>query len=301
MTLLTAGYVDGSRVKAEMLRRDLWASTQGATGVVRSTDLKVYPTTPASTSIIVGAGSAVIESSFANAAGNSYIVSNDSELMVPVPSSAGTYWALLAVRDPQYAGQSTPSDPLTNSYTDVQVRGSLPSNQPYVKLAKVTVGSTGASVTAANISDERQMARQRRSRELRIYAPTSTNSLGTAYQQWPTDLSIGFDCPKWATNASVVVTLAGVECMVSGYARAELKPTINGASSPDPVMHTVRNQANQRMPAITAGRFDIDPAWRGQTVMLGLRAAVRAGAAGAFQLDTDSTMTFDVDFYERAL
>ncbi|MGC8201018.1 hypothetical protein, partial [Salmonella enterica] len=71
-----------------------------------------------------------------------------------------------------------------------------------------------------------------------------------------------------------------------GYVRAELKPTFNGDSSSDTISLTVRNQKSQRFSAFAVCRYKIPASARGTNVQIGLRAAVKVGAAGAFQLDS---------------
>ena len=299
MALLTAGFIDGSRVKGEMLRRALWASTQGATGVVLPSDLKVLQTGTASTSVVISAGSAVIESAFANASGNSYIVTNDQAVTVAVPSSAGTYRVLLAVRDPQYAGQSTPSDPLTNAYTDVLIQSSFPSNQPYVHLANVVVGSTGATVTQANITDTREMASPRSQRDQAMLFPSAnTNMSKSSYASWPLAPNSVL-VPKWATELMVKITINGVEYTGTDTGVGGVRVIYQNSQGTQVAQNgIVTSKGAGRQTVAVLGRFSVLAAERGTVRYIGLQGYQSSGA-GNFQQDYQSQLCYEWEFTER--
>ena len=293
MTLLTAGFVDGSRVRGEMLRRALWASTSGATGIVGATDLRVSPTTPASGSVIVGAGSAVIESAFANAAGNSYIVSNDQALTVAAPSAAGTYRVCLTVRDPQYAGQTAPPDPLTNSYTDVYVGQSFPVGVPYVYLGDAPRASAGGNITS--VTDKRAIAvpRSQRLQDMRFPA-SNVNMSKSEYQSWPlSDFAV--TVPTWATYLMVTVSINGVEYTGTDTGRAGVRVVFGSNSAQNGI---VTSKGASRQTAVVIGNFTVPAADRGQLRYIGVQGYQTAGA-GSFQLDYQSAVVYDWEFVER--
>lgn len=295
MTFLTAGYIDGSRVKAEVLRRDLWASTGGATGVIRPADLKVLQTGTASTSIVISAGSAVIESTFANAGGNSYLVTNDQALTVAAPAAAGTYLVMLAVRDPQYAGQVAPPDPLTNSYTDVLIQATAPVSQPYITLASIVVSSAGAVVTTANITDKRALARPRTDSDNAMLFPASdTNMSKTAYVSWPLS-PFSVTVPTWATELALKVTVNGVESAGAGATLGGLRVTYHNSVAQNGI---IQFDGPGRQTVVVIGKFDIPSGDRGQLRYLGLQGYQTAGTA-VIQQDYQSQVVYEWTFSER--
>ena len=46
------------------------------------------------------------------------------------------------------------------------------------------------------------------------------------------------------------------------------------------------------------GSFKLEPGWAGTELTAGLRGHIAAGTANAFEVDTESTMCFQVEFYE---
>lgn len=294
MTLLTAGFVDGSRVHGEMLRRALWAATSGATGIVSATDLRVTPTDPPSGSVILTTGSAVIESGFAGAAGNSYIASNDQALTVPVPDPAGTYQVGLAVRDPQYAGQAAPADPLTNSYTDVLVAQAAPAGLPWVHLADVPRAVTGGPITT--VVDRRVVAVPRSDRGQEMRFPSGTVRMAThEYQSWPlSDFAVRV--PAWATYLMVSVVANGVAYTGTDTGRAGVRIVFGQSAAQNGI---VTSSGAARHTVAVLGNFTVPAQDRGQLRYIGVQGWQTLGS-GRFEMDYQSALLYSWEFTERA-
>lgn len=303
MAFLPAGFVDGARVPAELLRRLTNAATSGETGVIRPADLKVSALSTPGAAVIVGAGAAAVESKFANAAAQSYLAVNDAAVTVPVPANTGattvTRYVCVVLRDPQYAGQSVPPDPLTNSYTDITVNTSLPVGVPYILLATLTIPGSTSAITPAMIADNRVMARARSlSERVMVFPGANVNMSKSSYTSWPlTAPGTSVSIPTWATHLDVVVQLNGVEYTGTGSAVGGVRIVFNGATTQTAQNGIVKFIGNSRQSVNVIGRFAIPAVDRGQTRYIGLQGYQSTGA-GTIQQDYQSQLCIEWEFKE---
>lgn len=220
MTFLPAGFIDGARTSGEVLRRNTWIATRGATGVATASSLKVVALGTPGGAVIISAGGGVMATMFADAAGiQSYTVANDSAYNLPVPAngtgSAVTWQVIVRVRDPQYAGETTPADPLTNNYTVPELVSTVPTGRPYLWLATIVVPASTAAITNAMITDRRILASPRFQPEpMRVVNPSVNSDMYyNPYGNWPLASNLYqqiYRVPLWATMASVKITINGL-------------------------------------------------------------------------------------------
>ena len=304
MAFLPAGFVDGARVPAELLRRLTNAATSGETGVIRPADLKVSALSTPGAAVIVGAGAAAVESKFPNAAAQSYLAVNDTAVTVNVPSNTGastvTRYVCVVLRDPQFAGQSVPPDPLTNSYVDITANTSLPVGVPHIRLATLTIPGNTSAITPAMIADNRVMARARsQSERLMVFPGADVNMSKSSYVSWPlTSPGTSVSVPSWATHLDVVVQLNGVEYTGTDSAVGGVRIVFNGATAQIAQNGIVKFIGKSRQSVNVIGSFAIPPADRGQTRYIGLQGFQSLGA-GNIQFDYQSQVCIEWEFSER--
>lgn len=294
MTFLPAGFIDGSRVPGEMLRRLAYASTKGETAVVESTDLRVAAQAVPNATVSINAGTGVIVSKFPNAPSQVYIVANDAAVNVNVPTTAGTWLVYAAIRDPQYPGQTVPGDPLTNSYTDILVTSSYPVNQPYMPLASIANPTGAAAITNAMITDTRVLGRPRRDDDARMLFPAAnTNMSKSAYTSWPLS-PFSVTVPTWATKLRLKVTVNGVESVGAGTTLGGVRVIYHNSVAQNGI---VQFAGPGRQTVVVIGEFAIPLADRGQSRYLGLQGYQTVGSA-VIQQDYQSQVLYEWTFIE---
>lgn len=296
MTFLPAGFIDGSMVPGEMLRRLAYAATKGETAVVETTDLKVSAQTVPNATVSVNAGTGIIVSQFANAVSQTYIIANDAAVNVNVPTTAGTWLVYAVIRDPQYPGQVVPPDPLTDDYTDVLVTASYPANQPYMPLASIANPTGAAAITSAMITDTRTVGRPRtESDALMLFPAANINMSKTAYTSWPLSGAAGaVTVPTWATKLMVKVTVNGVESVGAGATMGGVRVVYHNTAAQNGI---IQFAGPGRQTVSVIGSFSIPPEDRGEVRYVGLQGYQTVGT-GTIQQDYQSQVLIEWTFTE---
>ena len=300
MTFQAVAFIDGLSYPAEAVRRLVYAATGGQTGALSGRSLTVSAGSTPGAFVNVNAGAAAIEA--AEGLLQSYLVTNDQLVQLPVPANTGgssvTRYIVYSVRDPQMAGMPPLSGP-TDKAGDLQVLSALPTNKPYLHLATLVIPGNTSVITSGMITNAMKLSRPRSSVDSYVHLPTATYPLGTAYQQW-SGMAVPFFCPDWATHANVVITVEGMEQVTAGYCRAMLKPTLDGVSAQlTAEVAVTRNGPIQRHGFTVGGMFAITDAQRNNTVTVGLRGQIAAGASGTYQIDVESCVISQIFFTER--
>jgi len=312
-----AGFIDGARVHGETLRRALYASTSGATGVTRAGDLAVIPLAVPGPAVTVTAGGGVIATRFTDAdPGQSYSVSNSGPLQVDVPAnesaSPKTWEVILRVTDPQYAGEPTPEDPTEDAYSVVELVPALPTTKPYLWLATIKLPASTGTVQRGHITDRRSLALPRSSRVLKTFdVPESDQFLqasSSSYQQWPASMNFAVHIPSWATECRVKIDWQSV-IAPKGWSLTQVAARFGGPSESSPwtsnpttvVVGQPASQTNsleeRRVSVGVSGTVAIPSSWRGRTLSVaGL--ARRAQGNSALRLDAWSSASMDLQFVE---
>lgn len=164
----TSGGIDGkggAENSVELARVGNYAATSGATGIIEPTDLKVTALPVPGGAVRVRMGTGIIKSTYPGVFGQSYAVQEDSYTDVPVSatgsSGAAVKYVYILIEDTQYNGQQ-PTDVKTGPYNSYQVTTSLPSNKPYLLLAKINQPANTGAITNAMITDLREVANPRK-------------------------------------------------------------------------------------------------------------------------------------------
>ena len=152
---------NGAENSVELARADAFVGSSGATGIVDPTDFKVVALPTPGAAVRVRKGTGVIRNIYPGAFGQSYVVQEQSNTDVPVAatgaSGAATKYVYVLITDSQYGGQA-PSSVENGPYNDYAVTTTLPSNQPYLLLARINQPASTATITNAMITDLREVA-----------------------------------------------------------------------------------------------------------------------------------------------
>ena len=308
MTFLTAGYIDGSRLSGEVLRRALWSATRGMTGVSNADSLKVQALGTPGAAVLVNAGGGVAQTKFAGAPPiQSYTVGNDSGVTLAVPASGGsasTWQVIVRVKDPQYAGESTPTEPLEDSYTVLELVSSVPAGKPYLWLATIVVPPSTATITNAMITDRRQIAEPRVRPDPPVTTATATASdfRGTGYETWPATSGAGtiqVVIPEWATKIVVRIDVNGILAdQTSGGppAYGGVRAFFNGIASPHSIVYA--SNLPTRIGVCGAWTFDIPAAWRGSTRPVSVQAMKSSPGNNYLRADQQTQLIWSITWHE---
>lgn len=214
---------------AETARMLAWNATQGRTGVAQLGDFAVRQTKTPSNKVRVYPGGGSIESTYAGANLQSYMVRSTRAVDVAVPtntgSSAVTRYVGILVTDPQYAGDA-PSDPKNGPYNEVVVVNSLRQSHPFLLLASIRQPAGVSVITNAMLTDRRELLAPRRA-ELVMPRPVlkgdiegkthvlnhKLNEKDLRAEQFPDAHAGGeweFDVPSWASRMTVEAHISGV-------------------------------------------------------------------------------------------
>ena len=203
---------NGAENSVELARADSFVGSSGATGIVDPTDFKVVALPTPGAAVRVRKGTGVIRNIYPGTFGQSYVVQEQSNTDVPVAatgsSGAATKYVYVLITDSQYGGQA-PSSVENGPYNDYSVTTTLPSNQPYLLLARINQPASTATITNAMITDLREVANPKekivnRSRPLNltdVETLTQTDPIGERFPNSGGGQNI--DVPEWATRAII--------------------------------------------------------------------------------------------------
>lgn len=312
MAFLTAGFIDGSRVKAEVLRRQTWITSGGASGVADTGSLKVVALGTPGSAVLINPGGGIVATKFPDApAIQSYTIANDAAYQLSNlgnSSSSPVTWEVVArVIDPQYAGNPTPADPQTNAYTVAEAVSSLPVGKPYLWLATIVVPGNTAAITQAMITDRRKLARARQQIEpARTVRPTVPNDMfygtnGADYRPWPTETAIGgnkqsYLVPEWATKLSIRIDAAAIYALGSAPVFGGMRIKFNGVVSTHAILYAETTPT--RINAIRTWTFDVPANLRGTTVDIEIEGNNSSGSPRILRADNQSDFVWNVTWLE---
>lgn len=318
MALGVAGFIDGSCVHGETLRRALYASTGGATGVTRGNDLAVIPQTVPGAGVYVTAGGGVIATRYTDAdPGQSYSVSNGAPELLTVPpndtTAAVTWHVIIRVYDPQFAGEPIPESPTDDPYCLFELVHTLPETKPYLLLATITMPPNTGVVQQENISDKRELLQPKSARVLKAFdIPSDSRNYvltWSKYQSFPAAASFYVKIPEWATEVRAKIEwqslIAPKGYNVSSFAirfgggpgepdRVWLNPTTLVVGDP---AQKVSSAGPLRMNIGTSGTWRIPASWRGTTVTVCGDAMKNMGDVN-LSVDKWSSASVDLQFVE---
>ena len=312
MTFLPAGFIDGSRVTGEMLRRAMWIATRGVHGTATADSFKVTQLATPGSAVLVAPGGGAVTTLFAGAPSiQTYTVANDATVTLPIPANSSgspvSWQVIIRVRDPQYAGESVPGAPLTDTYTTLEAVSALPTDKPYLWLATVTLPASTATVTNAMITDRRVLALAKSQREpVRILQPQTNNNMSystTVYQNWPQELVNSnpiyhqtYTSPKWASAAVVKVSVAGIYATGTAPAYGGIRLMFNGTPTNHAIVYS--EGVPNRVTVLGAWNLLIPSNLRGTTLAFDLQGTCSSGADDTLRADFQTQLIWEVEWQE---
>jgi hypothetical protein len=317
----------GAQHSVALGRMLAYSATNGATGISGVSDLKVTALTTPGTSVNVAPGGAVLLNRYPgnNAAGQSYIIRNDSQEQVEINATGSgggaTTYLIAYVNDPEFSLGDPPDTVLDGPYTFFkQVNSITGLNYPFVPLAKIVQPANTATITSGMITDIRDVANPRKDEVMRprpiLVSDTTQLTLGARMptgEYFPGDGSSlavqQIDIPTWATRMKVEAHWSGVRYAVGNYfgsAWVEWGPFISGSTNTYTTQayswDAVDNAAIYRNNWETYDDVAIPAAMRGTTQPFVLKAGYATGSAqtGKISMDSGSGTALIVRFEEVA-
>ena len=314
----------GFEHSAEVMRAMLAASTSGAEGIVTAGDFKVRPLAVPGTSVRVAPGNALIRNSYGGGQAQTYACRAGSETEVPIEAtgSAGSRTDLIVARidDPTYQGGAF--DPLTFEAARFEVIKGVPASTkavaglglsyPAIALARVKLPASTGTVTAAMITDLRSVALPRVQRHLFTHNlsveetdginPPPGEEMGEA---WP-NVFWNFTIPDWATRVRVRAILGGVRVEEKSpnnygnlFVRFGTVPT--GFSTQYGRWDNSMAGGVTRQTFMVADDRTVPSSFRGIDTRAYIRATRKNDNRNVPLLDTFSSISLDLEFYETAV
>ena len=314
----------GFEHSAEVMRAMLAAATSGAEGIVNAGDFKVQPLAVPGTSVRVAPGNGLVRNSYGGGQAQTYACRAGSQTEVPIAATGSSGWRndLIVARidDPTYQGGSF--DPATFEAARFEVISGVPSDQkdlsglglsyPAIPLARLNVPPSTGTITESMITDLRSIAIPRVQRHLFTHnlAPEETDQLlGTPGENegeaWP-NVFWYFSIPDWAQRVRVRAILGGVRVeQVSPnnfgqlYVRFGTVPT--GFSTQYGRWDNSMAGGITRQTFMVADDRAIPSAFRGVDTRAYIRASRMNSNSNTPRLDTFSSISLDLEFYETAV
>jgi len=225
----------------EAARNMLAIATGRAKGIIGTPDLAVTPTPVPSTSVRIATGSGLVQLGGTQAAQQSYSFRAPTATdisVAPTGSGGGRSDLVIArVEDPTVAGApwQMPSNPRVGPYVFPRIISGVPAGtetlaqagragDSAIVLARIDIPANTGTITAGMIKDLRRMALPRQETQTNMNQNSTTGTLTSdAYIQWP-DYRPGNRVPEWATHAQARAWFTGIKAVgpVDGSMRLEL-------------------------------------------------------------------------------
>lgn len=314
----------GFEHSAEVMRAMLAAATSGAEGIVTPGDFKVQPLAVPGTSVRVAPGNGLVRNSYGGGQAQTYACRAGSQTEVPIAATGSSGWRndLIVARidDPTYQGGSF--DPATFEAARFEVISGVPSDQkdvsglglsyPAIPLARLNVPPSTGTITAAMITDLRSVALPRLQRHLFTHNlsneetdainPPVGDEMGEA---WP-NVFWEFSIPTWATRVRVRALLGGVRVEEKApnnygnlFVRFGTVPT--GFSTQYGRWDNSMAGGVTRQTFMVADDRTVPSSFRGIDTRAYIRATRKNDNLNVPLLDTFSSISLDLEFYETAV
>ncbi len=312
----------GAQHSPEVARLLAYAATGGVEGIISPGDLKVAPLAVPGSKVRVLAGAGIIRSRAAGGAQQSYVARNVSEDVVDIAatgSGSGRSDLIVAqVEDPFMAGEpyADPADPKVGPYIYTRVIPNVapgttaaPSGSTAIALARIDIPANTGTITAGMIKDLRKIAQPRRERQVRIWRPSETATLGpsTGGQTpwtWLPRTNELIPCPEWATQVKLIVSIAnilhigdltgGIRAEYGWNGSGELYAPVAGLHHEDTTVG-----ARTRTTVIAGGELTIPAGFRGKSHYVRTGSQLNP-STGRITVDQWTTVTVDLEFVEVA-
>ncbi|MFF4543602.1 hypothetical protein ACFY1J_05055 [Streptomyces sp. NPDC001406] len=311
-------FVENTAASEETLRLIVEAAACGGEGVISPADLLVTALDAPAGAVQVAPGAMVAKRRMAAGGGNqSYAARMPTSEQVDIEPTAvdggRTDLIIARVEDP-YGGETWPApvDPQAGPYVFTRVISDVPPgttsildidpDSTAVTLARVDVPAGTTNITAAMVTDLRQMARPR-SQTSRRYLPGAWSTpddvgpITDAWEMFPLGATWTEKVPEWATHVSVHVSITGLLHPDTTEARGQLRvsfgDTQHGVGMPFGAV-----QAG-RLAVQAGGKFLLDPADRGQMRDIDIEGTGAAGFTGVLRADAYTVLSLEVTYSQE--
>ncbi|MGO2819422.1 MAG: hypothetical protein ACTIA5_01385 [Brachybacterium tyrofermentans] len=314
----------GFEHSAEVMRSMLAASTSGAEGIITPGDFKVTPLPVPGTAVALAPGNGLLRNSYVGGGAQSYAVRAPSQTEVPIQATGSSGWRndliVARVDDPTYQGGAF--DPVTFEAARFEVIRGVASDQatiaglgltyPAIPLARLNVPPSTGTITANMITDLRKVALPRVERHLFTHGlsneetddinPTPGDGMGEA---WP-NVFWNFQIPDWATRVRVRAILGGVRVEAippNNYGQLFVRfgTVANGFSTQFGRWDSSMAGGITRQTFMVADDRVVPASFRGTASRAYIRATRTNNNSNTPRLDTFSSISLDVEFYETAV
>lgn len=311
--------VDGGEHSAEVGRLLAYAASGGGEGVIGPSDCKVTASAIADGNVHIAPGGVAVLNRFPGGGQQSYLARNVSDEVVALTpqGSSGERYDLIAViiEDPEYPGQPDPVDIATGPYlrtivyedvaADTTKLSEIDPDQSGYALARVHFNASDATVSAAEITDLRELAAARTKVIKKIFSPPGTNALpGPAYGVCPPGAQWNIDVPDWATRVQMEATWSGVQFIDTstgvGNSGGFVKQVLGALATQEVIWYVdaVGASRPQTEVFIVADDLAVPEAIRGTTQVANLQLRKTTGAALNGQTTNTTTVIATFTFME---
>jgi hypothetical protein len=330
VTLNNAAWaIDGATIDSALARTESHANSSGNEGVITRGALKVSPLDVNGNGVKIAAGSALVLNRYQATPNQMYTIANDgvetvpSAEMPPAAASEQTFIVAIAVGDPDPAFSQTGHPYMTGSgvpagqeatFRYVRAIVVLESDfnsraYPAVPLARLVRPASTTTITAAMLTDIREIARPRRSTEVaNVVGPGSDNPLngagGTpgAYERFPNVPILSVKVPEWAVKAKIMGYIEGLKLTKAGDAK--LRVSVEGSALNTPYTDVDENAAgtgNERRAYNVGGEIDVTSVAGQNKVFSVYGTPVATADKGALVADARTSVGLFIQFEERPI
>lgn len=310
-------FVENTMASEETLRLMAELAAAGGEGVIGSADLRVTALDTPGPGVQVGPGAMVAKVRAAAGGGaQSYAARMPTMDHVDIeptgPDGPRSDLVIVRIEDP-YGGEvwPEPENPEIGPYVFTRVLTDVPAgttrvqdidpNSTAITLARLDLPAGTTSITAAMVTDLRQMARPRRESKRRYLfgawaTPDDVGPITDAWEAFPLGATWAETVPEWATHASIHAHITGLLHPDATEARGELRVSLGDQQGVGMPYGAV--QAG-RVAVQTGHRFLLDPADRGEVLTLLVEGTGTSGVTGVLRADTSTVLSVEVT-YEQA-
>ncbi|MFC8537969.1 hypothetical protein ACFUJY_29215 [Streptomyces sp. NPDC057249] len=305
-------FVENTVTSEETLRLIAEVAAGGGEGIVGPADLLVTALDAPAAAVQVGPGAMVARRQGIGLA-QSYAARMPTAEQVSIePTGADgprSDLIIARVEDP-FGGElwPEPEDPAIGPYVYTRVLSDVPPGttsihdvdptSTAVTLARVDLEASTGSVTAAMVTDLRQMARPR-SQTSRHYlyraweTPDELGPITDVWEEFPLGASWATVVPAWATHVSVHISVTGLLHPDATAAEGMLRVTCGDQAGAQLPFEAA--QAG-RIAAQTGHTFVLPPEERGQVVRIGVEGIGTAGVTGLVRADAGTVLCAEITY-----
>ncbi|MEU2968959.1 hypothetical protein ABZ687_28780 [Streptomyces ardesiacus] len=309
-------FVEGTAASEETLRLIVDAAMCGGEGVVGPADLLVTALDAPAAAVQVGPGAMIAKRRAALGGGSQSYAARmptaEQADVVPVTVDGPRSDLVIARVEDPYGGEPwpAPEDPSVGPYVFTRVIPDVPvgttsirdiePDSTAVTLARIDMPAGTTTITAAMVTDLRQLARPR-SESFRRYipgwqAPDDLGAITDVWETFPMGATWTEKIPDWATHVTVHALITGLLHPDAVEARGTLRASVgeqHGAAMP------YACEAAGRTVLQTGHTFLLAPEDRGQMVDISLEGLGDAPYKGVLRADRGTALSLEVTYSQK--